>query len=149
VLVDANLLLLYVVGTYDPRKVEHFKRTSAFTTDDFCLLDRLLGRFDTIVTTPSILTEVSNFIGQLSQSQRRDCTALLRRLIPELSEEHRPSSEVCEHPYFPQFRLTDTGIAYVASETYLVVTDDLPLYHRLANDEKDVLNFNHLRSLNW
>jgi len=149
VLVDTNLLLLYVVGEYDPREVERFKRTSTFTTDDFYLLQRLLGHFDSIITTPPILTEVSNFVGQLSQSERRDCTVLLRQLIPELSEEHRPSSDVCEHSYFPQFRLTDTGIADVASETYLVVTDDLPLYHRLANDEKDVLNFNHLRTLNW
>jgi len=149
VLVDANLLLLYVVGAYDTDHVERFKRTSTFTADDFQLLDRLLGHFSTIVTTPPILTEVSNFVGQLSDGHRRPCTRLLRRLIPELEEEHRASAMVTEHDYFLQFRLTDAGIADIAAGTYLVVTDDLPLYHRLANDREAVLNFNHLRTINW
>jgi len=30
VLVDANLLLLYVVGVYDPSKIERFKHTNAY-----------------------------------------------------------------------------------------------------------------------
>lgn len=149
VLVDATLLLLYVVGVYDPRWIERFKRTNTFTPDDFELLNRLLGRFKTAATTPSILTEVSNFLGQLPKGPRRDCTELLRRLIPDLEETYHPSAEVCEHPYFVQFRLTYTGIAEVATDPYLVVTDDLPLYHALANDEQAVINFNHLRTANW
>ena len=148
VLVDANLLLLYVVGAYDVDHIERFKRTSTFVADDFYLLDRLLGRFETIVTTPPILTEVSNFVGQLSEGHCRPCTQLLRQLIPELEEEHRPSSTVSEHNYFLQFRLTDAGIAETGTDTYLIVTD-LPLYHALANDQEAVLNFNHLRTINW
>jgi len=149
VLVDANLLLLYVVGAYDPNWIERFKHTGAFTEDDFELLDRLLGQFQTIATTPPVLTEVSNFLGHLPKGPRRDCTELFRRLIPELDETHRASEELCEHRYFRQFRLTDTGIAEISEDTYLVVTDDLPLYHALANDEQAVINFNHLRTANW
>lgn len=149
VLVDAGLLLVYVVGAYDPLWIDRFKHTSAFTKDDFELLDRLLGHFDTAATTPPILTEVSNFLGHLPGDPCRDCTKLLRRLIPELEEVHRPSTDVCEHPYFTQFRLTDTGIAEVSTDSYVVVTNDLPLYHALANDEPDVINFNHLRMINW
>lgn len=149
ILVDTNLLLLYVVGAYDANHIERFKRTSTFTADDFDLLARLLGNFEAIVTTPPILTEVSNFVGQLSQGHRRPCTRLLQRLIPELEEEHRASSSVSAHDYFLQFRLTDAGIADISAGTYLVVTDDLPLYHALANDQEAVLNFNHLRTINW
>lgn len=64
-------------------------------------------------------------------------------------EAHRASEALCEHRYFRQFRLTDTGIADISEETYLVVTDDLPLYHALANDRQAVINFNHLRTTNW
>lgn len=150
VLVDANLLLLYIVGVYDPNWIERFKRTSTFTVEDFELLDRFLGHFQTVATTPPVLTEVSNFLGHLPKGPRRDCTELFRRLIPELDETHRPSEELCEHPYFRQFRLTDTGIAEVSKDSYLVVTDDLPLHHRLMNDEQqDSINFNHLRTANW
>lgn len=149
VLVDAGLLLVYVVGAYDPLWIDRFKHTSAFAEDDFELLDRLLGHFDTAATTPPVLTEVSNFLGHLPRNPRRDCTELLRRLIPTFEESHRPSVEVCKHPYFLQFRLTDTGIAEVSTDSYVVVTDDLQLYHALANDEQAVINFNHLRMMNW
>lgn len=149
VLVDANLLLLYVVGVYDASHIERFKRTNTFTSDDSDPLARLLGYFETIVTTPPILTEASNFVGQLSEGHRRPCTRLLRRLIPEPEEEHRASSTVSEHDCFFQFRTTDAGIADIAAGTYLVVADDLPLYHALANDQEAVLNFNHLRTINW
>jgi hypothetical protein len=149
VLVDANLLLLYVVGVYDPSWIERFKHTSAFTEADFELLNRLLGRFQTVATTPPVLTEVSNFLGHLSGNTRRDCTELFRRLIPELNETHRASEELCEHRYFRPFRLTDTGIAEVTEDSYLVVTDDFQLYQALANDRQAVINFNHLRTANW
>lgn len=149
VLVDTNLLLLYVVGAYSPPWIGRFKHTSAFTEDDLELLDRLLGQFQTVATTPSVLTEVSNVLGHLPSGPCRDCTELFRRLIPELNETHRSSEKLCEHPYFRQFRLTDTGIAEVSETSYLVVTDDLPLYHALANDEQAVINFNHVRTANW
>lgn len=149
VLVDANLLLLYVVGARDVQQIGQFSRTNTYTRDDFELCARLLGYFDKAVTTPPVLTEVSNLLGHLPGEPRRECTALLRRLIPELDEVHYPSEDVCEHPFFVQFRLTDAGIADVAADSYLVVTDDLPLYHRLANDRQAAINFNHLRTANW
>lgn len=58
VLVDTNLLLLYVVGAYSPRWIGRFKHTSAFTEDDFELLGRLMGQFQTVVTTPHVLTDL-------------------------------------------------------------------------------------------
>jgi hypothetical protein len=150
VLVDANLLLLYVVGVYDPSRIEQFNRNSTRTVEDFELLNRFLGHFQTVATTPPVLTEVSNFLGHLPEGTRRGYTELFCRLIPEFDVTHHPSEELCEHPYFRQFRLTDTGIAEVSEDTYLVVTDDLPLYHRLASDEQqDAINFNHLRTANW
>jgi hypothetical protein len=68
----------------------------------------------------------------------------------EEDDTHRASEVICEHRYFQKFRLTDTGLAEVSEETYLVLTDDLPLHHRLLNDEQqDSINFNHLRAANW
>lgn len=149
VLVDSNLLLLYLVGTYNPRQIGRLKRTNTFTEEDFLLLHRLLGHFDSVITTPPILTEVSNFVGQFPEGHIRSCTRILRQLISQLEEKHRDASTVSKHDYFLQFRLTDTGIADIAANDYVVVTDDLPLYHALANDQAAVVNFNHLRTLHW
>jgi hypothetical protein len=149
VLVDTNLLLLYVVGIQTPNRIQRFSRTDTFTEDDFDLLSRFLTPFETAVTTPSILTEVSNLLGQLPKQPRRECTTLFRDLIRELDDVYRDAEAICDHPYFIRFRLTDAGIADVSDDAYLVLTDDLPLYHRLAEDQQAVINFNHLRTANW
>jgi hypothetical protein len=65
VLVDTNLLLVYFVGAFDPALIPKFKRTRMYTLEDHPLLVRVLGFFEKVVTTPHILTEVSNLAGQL------------------------------------------------------------------------------------
>ena len=149
ILVDANLLLLYVVGLVETARIERFKRTATFTVADFELLVRLLEDFDRVITTPSVLTEVSNFLGQLPKGPQRTGLLVLRELVQTFTEEYRRATQICAHPHFISFRLTDAGIIEVAADSYLVLTDDLPLYHFMANKEQPVLNFNHLREANW
>ena len=76
VLVDTNILLLYFVGTVNRDRIERFKRTKTFTTNDYDVLVRLLSIFQKIVTTPNILTEVSNFINQLGEPERSRCYSI-------------------------------------------------------------------------
>ena len=65
ILIDTNLLLLFVVGSCNVKHIGTFKRTKKFIPADFEALRRMLGNFRRLVTTPNILTEVSNFLGQL------------------------------------------------------------------------------------
>ncbi len=148
-LVDTNLLVLYVVGLLGPRQITSFKRTSAYEPDDFDLLARVMERFETVATTPHVLTETSNLLGQLPGKTAAQGRAVLSQLVPLLHETHRPALVLSKHPQFQQFGLTDAGIDEVASGTYLVLTDDLPLYHYLAGQGQDAINFNHLRPANW
>lgn len=146
-LVDANLLLLVAIGLYDRRRIPSFKRTAAFTPDEFDLLQAFLSPFTCVVTTPHILTEVTNLVGQLPTDEARDVRLVLRELIPQMSEMCPASRSLAESSSFLQFGLTDTAISEVSPNEYLVVTDDLPLYHFLAGTGVDVINFNHLRPL--
>ena len=67
VLLDTNILLLYFVGAFNPEEIPRFKRTKMFTVEDHDTLVGILGYFEKIVTTPNILTEVSNLSGQLAE----------------------------------------------------------------------------------
>ena len=60
-LVDANLLLLFLVGTHDLQLVGDgkYNKLSKYTPEDYRLLIRLQAVFKRIVTTPHVLTEVS------------------------------------------------------------------------------------------
>ena len=92
VLVDTNLLLLLFVGSYDLERIERFKRTMQFTRDDFARLVALLGVFERRVTTPHILTEVSNLAGHLPTESRLAFAAVYRELLMRLFEIRDTSS---------------------------------------------------------
>lgn len=144
---DTNLLLLYLVGTYDPRQIPRFRRTDRFDPDDFLVLDAFIRQFGRVVTTPHVLAETSNFVGQLSGDARAGCFELLRRSIASMREHRALASTVANHPGFLQFGITDAAIAEASPGAYLVLTDDLPLYGYLINLGVDALNFNNIRPL--
>src|SRR4051794_35937703 len=70
VVVDTNVLLLYLVGRFDRSRITTFKNTNQYVDDDFRLAEVLIGSFARIIVTPNILTEVSNLAGQLGEPAR-------------------------------------------------------------------------------
>jgi hypothetical protein len=146
-LVDSNLLLLYFVGSYDPARISTFKGTSAkgFREDDFNLLIKLVGRFEKIVTTPNILTEVSNLSNQLRRDEKQTYYADFASQVQTLTEHYTESKEISRLPHFADLGLTDSGIMKLARGSFLVLTDDGPLFGYLQNVGIDAINFNHVR----
>lgn len=140
-LVDANILLLYFVGMYDPERIDNFKRTMAFSTDEFSFLCGFVQTFSTRVTTPNILTEVSNLCGTLPEMFFDEFATL----IPSFQETYQHSASVSKLSHFRRFGLTDSGIIDLVRDRYLVLTDDLRLANYLLAEGADAINFNHLR----
>jgi len=145
-LIDSNVLLLFFVGLHDPTRIEKFKRTVQFTIEDFKLLVDFIRQFKEVVTTPSILTEVSNLLGQLPDKLRYAFYEHFANGLKNLHEHYTPSQELGDEKGFPKFGLTDTGILQAASGKYLVLTDDFRLAQYLEGLNIDVINFNHLRT---
>jgi len=148
-LIDTNLLLLYFIGAYDPDRIPKFKRTMAFSVDDFWLLISFLKAFNKLVTTPNVLTEVSNLSGQLAGDLRTTFYSDFANRIPLLEEHYVASVDAKSLAHFNQFGLTDSGIVQLVKDNYLVLTDDLKLVGYLQNQAIDVINFNHIRPLAW
>jgi len=151
VLVDANLLLLFFVGLFDRTQIQRFKRTRQnYTPEDHDVLVRLLRFFDDkLLTTPNILTEVSNLSGQFGEPIRSNYFKAFSRGISLLQEHYVESSRSAEAEHFVLMGLTDTAILSLASAGHLVLTDDFPLAQRLQKAGADVINFNHVRTLAW
>lgn len=147
VLVDSNLLVGFVIGAMDRRLLKSCRALlKAFTPEDFDLLVDTLGAFDLIVTTPHVLTEVSNLGGKLDrQLHGRFREALSKLILSRLREETAEARLIVANPSFPAFGLTDTAIQVLAPGKYLVLTDELALAGILQRRGVDVLNFNHLR----
>jgi hypothetical protein len=140
-------MLLFVIGLYDANRITTFKRTIKYLRSDFDLMSSLVGRFDRIVTTPNIITEVDNLVRQLPAAEYVDVSEIMSRLCERLSERHVTSINATAHPLYPRVGITDTVTALLAAEPYLVVTDDFELANRLEKSGRDVININHIRSL--
>lgn len=149
VLVDTNLLLLFFVGAFRKSEIGKFKRTVQYTAEDFDKLVIVLHYFQKLVTTPHILTEVSNLAGQLAEHSRTGFFDQFRRAIELISEEYTPGSEIAATNEFARFGITDAAIVRHAKSKYLVLTDDFRLSQYLQANGADALNFNHIRRLNW
>jgi len=130
ILLDANLLLLLTIGSYNPALIASFKRTQAFTNADYDLLAVILASFKTLVTTPHILTEVSNLANALPSHIKTDWAHHFASTIELLFEVSESSRIVSQHQLFPDFGLTDASIARLTEDT-LILTQDGRLAARL------------------
>jgi rRNA-processing protein FCF1 len=145
VLIDTNLLLLYCVGRYDKKLIRQFKRTMQYAVEDYDLLVRITAFFAKVVTTPNVLTEVNSLSNQLQENIKKEYATAFTKTIEVLEEFYSPSKDLVRTPHFARFGLTDSSIAELVKNKYLVLTDDLRLADYMQRQEIDVLNFTNLR----
>lgn len=146
-LIDTNLLILYFIGEFNPERISTFRRTKKFNFQDFCLLKAISDRFIVKVTTPNILTEISNLSGDIPLGLREKFFRHLRKSFELFDEQYFPSSIAAASDIFPRFGLADSAIAKIANQRYLVLTDDFALANYLGSINADVINFTHLLSI--
>lgn len=147
IIIDTNILLLYLIGLVNRERIPRFKRTAQFIPEDYDLLLQIVDGFQKVITTPNILTEVNSLANQLGEPERSQCFMIFTKLIAQLTEEYIESKLIADREMFSRFGLTDCGIMYVAKDKYLVLTDDLKLSLYLKAQGIDTINFNNLRSL--
>ncbi len=148
VLVDTNLLVLLLVGSVNKRRIGTFKRTQNFTVEDFDLLSGLVSWFGKLVTTPHVLSQVSD-LTDLPGKDLRTIRGLFGSLVEQMEESYDISRVLITHDLFSRLGLTDAAIATVCSRGILVLTTDLNLQLALQNCGTDALNFNHIRPQGW
>lgn len=143
-LIDSNLLVLYVVGSVNPARIKLFKRTSKYDVAHFKLLCQLLASQSCLYTVPHILAEVSN-LTDLGGLELLAARSILRDTIAVLSEEKIPSVTASSAELYERLGLTDSSIAAAAQKTGCeVLTDDFDLYQALWGQGITAHNFMHL-----
>lgn len=149
VLIDTNILLLYFLGAIDPARITRFRRTKQFRLEDYDILRTVLSGFKKLVTTPNVLTEVSNLLGELADPGRTCCFDKLRDRISVLEEHYFESRELARTDEFVKMGLTDAAIFRLVRGHYLVLTEDFHLSQYLLSAGADAINFNHIRPFGW
>jgi hypothetical protein len=152
VLLDSNLLVVLLTGAFDASLFGRFKRVSRFTADAYDFLVRFVRSFSTLLTTPHILTEVSNLANSLQGWQKVGWIENFAALISSdgsagrLREHWSPASNLAQTTEFSAFGITDAALSDLSSDA-LVVTEDYRLSGVLRRKGRDVINFRDLRDL--
>jgi hypothetical protein len=146
ILIDSNLALLYLVGSYDLRLIGDgkYNKLSKYVIEDYKILVRLKSIFKRSVTTPHVLTKVSNLTNDLPEHTKIECLKKFHETFVQIDELTVSSLDAALRPEFHFLGLTDSALAMVANQ-YLIVTDDARLVKKLNESNLEALNFNHLR----
>lgn len=125
--IDANLLVLLVVGSVGRELIAKHRRLQEYTVEDYDALLDLLEGVESIFVTPNTLTEASNLIGQHGQPERSRFFARLRFLIENSREVVISSRLAASNANFGRLGLTDAALIEA-------VTEDTPLLTTLTTD---------------
>lgn len=146
-LVDANLLILIVVGSIAPERIERFARTKRYTNDDFNLAREFIARFRWTVTTPHILSQVSDLLQfQRAHSELGAAIiAALRHIYAATVELHVPARNLAREPRYPEIGLADCSVMDAADRGCTIFTDDLVLHNIALSRGYKSINFTEYR----
>uniref|UniRef100_UPI0040571396 PIN domain-containing protein n=1 Tax=Candidatus Electronema sp. TaxID=2698783 RepID=UPI0040571396 len=145
-LIDTNLLVLFVVGTAAKEYIAKHKKLTEFTVEDYDLLVKLIARASEVLVTPNTLTETSNLAAYIGEPARSKVMDVLRRVSTGSQERYVPSSAAARRSEFIRLGLADAALLEAtAAEKATLLTADFNLYHAALAKGSQALNFNHLR----
>lgn len=145
-LIDANMLLLLVIGRVAREFVGQHKRLEQFGPEDVDLLQELVAESQRVTTTPNVWTEVSNLVRFRNERLLHpDLFWVMRDQIKAIEEKYMPSISIIDDYAFRDLGLTDTGLLLQLDGDMTLLTIDAPLYEHALSRGQRAINFHHLR----
>lgn len=145
ILLDTNLLILFVVGTASRGYIEKHKRLTEFTVEDYDALLKIISAASAVLVTPNTLTETSNLSAHIGEPAKSEIFKVLRSVVASSEETYVPSRKASERKEFVRLGLTDASLIEMSSDETTVLTADLDLYLAVLNKGASAINFNHIR----
>ena len=146
--IDANLLLLLIMGSVGRDLIAKHRRLRRFTIEDFDSLIDLLHPAEQVFVTPNTLTETSNLLAQHKDPERSRFFDRLRFIIQESKEIVVASTDASRNNAFKRLGLTDAALLEVATPETPLLTVDFELYQAaLSKGQDTAVNFTHLQNL--
>ena len=145
ILIDTNLLVLYVVGTASRSYIAKHKRLTEFVLEDYDALLELISGASEIFVTPHTLTETSNLVRHIEEPARTEVLKVLQALISNTDELPIPSKSACARSEFLRLGLTDAVLLEATGAESTLLTTDLDLFLAVQAIGNPAINFNHIR----
>lgn len=150
VLLDANLLILLIVGFVDQDRITKHKKLGAYSAEDFKLLAALLETCRKLVVTTHVLSETSNLVvhgmhGELETKAFLAIQSLVK--VDNFSETHDYLSTIVLNEGFLKYGVSDIGLLEALKGELVLLTDDFKLSGYAEAKGYDVLNYQSLQYL--
>ena len=130
-LLDANVLLLWVVGIASRDHISQHKRLEAFSGADFDLLQEVVKSAQSVVTTPNAWTETANIVSfGVRPPLSRLFLEAMRIAIQQWPETYHPSAEAVRDYAFMDLGLSDVALLLAIDRDTTLLTTDAPLYYQ-------------------
>ena len=146
--VDANPLVLLVVGSESRDLISKHRRLEDYTAEDFDILLDLLEGVGQLFVTPNTLTETSNLVSQHGEPERSLLMTRSRYFIHGSQEIVVASVDASSNSQFENLGLTDSSLLEAVTADTPLLTVDLDLHlAALESGEERAVNFTHYRNL--
>ena len=144
--IDANLLVLLVVGSEGRELIVKHRRLDGYSARDYDILLDLIRPFGRVFVTPNTLTETSNLLAQHGEPERSRIMRRLRYIVHETEEVVVASAVATDNSQYERLGLTDAALLEVITAQTPLVTVDFDLYiAALEKGEDTVVNFAQFR----
>ncbi|MDR0564201.1 MAG: hypothetical protein LBG78_04610 [Azoarcus sp.] len=127
VLVDTNVFILFLAGQINENRIEQYSRNSLYTKEAYYFLLNLLFKFDRIITSPNILTEVDNILNRVSGDDKHKYLELVKKIYKQTVEKYIKTVDVSQNYFFDTLGVTDSSILMMAQECDLLISGDSTL----------------------
>lgn len=147
-IVDTNVMLLFIVGNYDKDYIKDFpfKRTACYSKRDFEGLVNVFNHFNKIVITPHTLTELSNLSEKVHCHRIEEYFNVFISVLLKFNELNVDKNIILKSPKLYKFGVADFAIWSIARDKkYLVFTDDDKLSGFLRKKKIDTIHINEIK----
>lgn len=152
VVLDANLLLVAVIGRDHADKLGSLKHVKEYMPADYPLLRQMVSQYDQIVLTPNVMTECSDLLKDSAVEQ--DAKSCLRELAiwsgakksRLVVEDYVPSAIAATMNQYSYLGIADCALLSLVDQSTALVTVDHKLAAAAAERNPASVNFNYLRN---
>ncbi|MFM2389759.1 MAG: hypothetical protein RLZZ437_1314 [Pseudomonadota bacterium] len=145
-LLDTNVLVLFIVGSIRPEEIGKAKRIQEFDRDDFDLIAHFASQTREHISTAHVLAETSNFIGSGYQEITKGACEALGEYVTKLSEIPFPAKEIVSTEEYRLLGLTDAAVLLLSEGNTRVISTDFHLCNRLTAKGVDAVNPRNFRT---
>jgi len=137
ILIDANALIILILGLINPKLIQKHKRTSIYEKEDFEILLSEIEDLERLVVLPNVWTEVDNLLNNYAGHYKYQYIKQLTKTIELTTEKFIKSIDAINSDGFYDLGLTDSLILEYSKECEVLITSDSSLSdYAIANGVK-------------